>query len=76
LFEDKGPFRYHAIASNLERYRKRGDASENRIKDLKMGFGGEYMPCGTSSPRSRVREDSNTRNAAAPSKVCYQVHCE
>ncbi len=28
-------------------YCKRGDASENRIKDLKIGFGMEYMPCGT-----------------------------
>jgi hypothetical protein len=26
---------------------KRGDARENRIKDLKSGFGMEYMPCGT-----------------------------
>jgi hypothetical protein len=50
------PYRYHAIASNrpdenaaatMEWYSKRGDASENRIKDLKIGFGMEYMPCGT-----------------------------
>jgi hypothetical protein len=56
LFEDKSPYRYHAIASNrpnedaaatLEWYCKRGDASANRIKDLKIGFGMEYMPCGT-----------------------------
>lgn len=49
------PFRYHAIASNrtnetaaatMEWYAKRGDASENRIKDLKIGFGMERMPCG------------------------------
>ena len=55
LFEDKGPYRYHAIASNradedaattMEWYSKRGDASENRIKDIKIGFGMEYMPCG------------------------------
>jgi hypothetical protein len=26
---------------------QRGDASENRIKDLKVGFGMEYMPCGS-----------------------------
>lgn len=47
---------HHAIASNrenevaqatMEWYRKRGDASENRIKDLMIGFGREYMPCGT-----------------------------
>jgi hypothetical protein len=31
----------------MEWYSKRGDASENRIKDLKIGFGMEYMPCGT-----------------------------
>jgi hypothetical protein len=56
LFEDKSPYRYHAIASNradedaaatMEWYCQRGDASENRIKDLKIGFGMEYMPCGT-----------------------------
>ncbi len=55
LFEDKGPYRYHAIASNradedaaatVEWYCKRGDASENRIKDIKIGFGMEHMPCG------------------------------
>jgi hypothetical protein len=27
-------------------YSKRGDSSENRIKDLKIGFGMERMPCG------------------------------
>ena len=56
LFEDKSPYRYHAIASNranedaaatMEWYSQRGDASENRIKDLKIGFGMEYMPCGS-----------------------------
>lgn len=56
LFEDKAPYRYHAIASNranedaaatMEWYARRGDASENRIKDLKIGFGMEYMPCGS-----------------------------
>jgi len=55
LFEDNLPYRYHAIASNrpnedaaatMEWYSQRGDASENRIKDLKVGFGMEYMPCG------------------------------
>jgi CRP-like cAMP-binding protein len=44
LFEEKSPYRYHAIASNranedaaatMEWYSRRGDASENRIKDLK-----------------------------------------
>jgi hypothetical protein len=56
LFEDKSPYRYHAIASNrtnedaaatMERYWRRGDASENRINDLKIGFDMEYMPCGS-----------------------------
>ena len=56
LFEDRSPYRYHAIASNranedaaatMEWYSQRGDASENRIKDLKVGFGMEYMPCGS-----------------------------
>ena len=55
LFEEKSPYRYHAVASNhanedaavtMEWYSKRGDA-EYRIKDLKIGFGMEYMPCGT-----------------------------
>jgi hypothetical protein len=31
----------------MEWYSQRGDASENRIKDLKVGFGMEYMPCGS-----------------------------
>ncbi len=57
LFEEsQGGYRYHAIASNRvgetaaetqQWYSKRGDASENRIKELKTGFGMEYMPCGT-----------------------------
>jgi len=28
-------------------YNQRGEASENRIKELKTGFSMEYMPCGT-----------------------------
>ncbi len=28
-------------------YNQRGEASENRIKELKTGFNMEYMPCGT-----------------------------
>ena len=55
LFEEKSPYRYHAVASNhanedaavtMEWYSKRGDA-EYRIKDLKIGFGMEYVPCGS-----------------------------
>jgi hypothetical protein len=55
LFEQGSPWRYHAIASNREDedaaatmiwYSKRGDTSENRIKELKIGFGMESMPCG------------------------------
>jgi hypothetical protein len=46
--------RYKVIASNREEtaeetvawYNRRGDASENRIKELKIGFGVERMPCG------------------------------
>lgn len=47
--------RYKAIASNragesaeatVAFYNQRGDASENRIKELKIGFGMERMPCG------------------------------
>ena len=56
LFGDHASYRYHAIASNrsdedaqatMEWYSRRGDDSENRIKDLKIGFGMEYMPCGS-----------------------------
>jgi hypothetical protein len=46
--------RYTVIASNREEsaeatvawYNRRGDASENRIKEVKIGFGMERMPCG------------------------------
>lgn len=52
LFEDKP--RYHVIASNrvesteatLVWYRQRGEVSENGIKELKIGFGMERLPCG------------------------------
>jgi len=45
---------YTAIASNrvdsaeaaMDWYHKRGECSENRIKELKIGFGMERMPCG------------------------------
>jgi hypothetical protein len=47
--------RYFIIATNIKGdtekiikwYNQRGQASENRIKELKIGFGMEYMPCGT-----------------------------
>ena len=47
--------RYVLVATNIDGkagsivswYNKRGDASENRIKELKIGFSMEYMPCGT-----------------------------
>ena len=46
--------RYKVIASNREEtaeetvawYNQRGEASENRIKELKIGLGMERMPCG------------------------------
>ena len=52
LFDDQP--RYHVIASNrvettaatLLWYRQRGEVSENGIKELKIGFGLERMPCG------------------------------
>lgn len=52
LFDDAP--RYHVIASNrvestedtLIWYRQRGEVSENGIKELKLGFGMERMPCG------------------------------
>lgn len=47
--------RYVLIATNIKGkpesivrwYNQRGEASENRIKELKNGFSMEYMPCGT-----------------------------
>ena len=52
LFENRP--HYHVIASNrvestedtLVWYRQRGEVSENGIKELKLGFGMERMPCG------------------------------
>jgi hypothetical protein len=52
LFDDSP--KYHVIASNrvesteatLVWYRQRGEVSENGIKELKIGFGMERMPCG------------------------------
>lgn len=52
LFDDTP--KYHVIASNriesaeatLVWYRQRGETSENGIKELKIGFGMERMPCG------------------------------
>ena len=52
LFDDQP--RYHVIASNRQEsaedtfvwYRQRGEVSENGIKELKIGFGMERMPCG------------------------------
>lgn len=49
--------RYKAIATNLKGsakeimhwYNQRGETSENRIKDLKIGFGMERLPCGQTS---------------------------
>jgi len=46
--------KYTAIATNrtedveqiVQWYNQRGECSENRIKDLKIGFGMERMPCG------------------------------
>lgn len=52
LFDDAP--KHHVIASNraestedtLVWYRQRGEVSENGIKELKIGFGMERMPCG------------------------------
>jgi hypothetical protein len=56
LLESEHP-RYHVIASNragtaaevLIWYRQRGECSENGIKELKIGFGMEHLPCGQES---------------------------
>jgi len=52
LFDDAP--KYHVIVSNRVKstadtliwYRQRGETSENGIKELKIGFGMERMPCG------------------------------
>lgn len=52
---DQAKDRYTVIATNksgpiinvIKWYNRRGDSSENRIKDLKIGFGMERMPCGS-----------------------------
>jgi len=52
--EEKMVERYTVIASNREEtaqatvawYNRRGETSENRIKELKLGFGMERLPCG------------------------------
>lgn len=55
LFDANVPrYRHTVVASNrsesaaeiLEWYAQRGETSENRIKELKPGFGMERMPCG------------------------------
>lgn len=55
LFEETGEKeRYTVIATNrteeteqvVQWYNQRGQCSENRIKELKIGFGMERMPCG------------------------------
>jgi hypothetical protein len=52
--ETDAPIKYKVIATNREEgpeyvlnwYNKRGHYSENKIKELKIGFGMERMPCG------------------------------
>jgi hypothetical protein len=52
--EEEASEKYTAIASNRDGsaeevvrwYNQRGECSENRIKELKIGFGMERMPCG------------------------------
>jgi hypothetical protein len=51
---EESPQRYTVIATNrwesaeevVKWYNQRGECSENRIKELKIGFGMERMPCG------------------------------
>jgi len=52
--QEENKRRYTAIAANrtevaevvMDWYHQRGECSENRIKELKIGFGMERMPCG------------------------------
>jgi len=53
--EDEDVYFYHAIASNKTEtaadvkdwYCQRGETSENKIKELKLGIGMDRMPCGS-----------------------------
>ena len=57
----KGRYAYRALAANLDLqtnwdehkvvhfYNQRGEASENRIKELRSDFGGAQLPCGNFS---------------------------
>ena len=51
----RGPYKYRAIATNLDDlsdpevvhfYNQRGEASENRIKELRSDFAAARLPCG------------------------------
>jgi hypothetical protein len=52
--EEEASLKYTVIATNRTEsaenivtwYNQRGECSENRIKELKVGFGMERMPCG------------------------------
>jgi hypothetical protein len=52
--EEEVGLKYKVVATNkeesgkavIEWYNQRGECSENRIKELKIGFGMERMPCG------------------------------
>lgn len=54
LFDEESSEKYTVIATNrgdsaeevVQWYNQRGQCSENRIKELKIGFGMERMPCG------------------------------
>ena len=58
--KDDMRLRYTVIATNINGsaeevlmwYNQRGNTSENRIKDLKIGFGMERMPCGQTQANS------------------------
>jgi len=51
LFEDRPcriatPWSSAIVTATMAWYCQRGEASENRIKELKIGYGMERMPCG------------------------------
>jgi hypothetical protein len=75
LFDDAP--KYPEIASNrvesaadiLIWYRQRGEVSENGIKELKIGFGMERMPCGQFSANAASSPLASSRTASTSAAI-------
>ncbi len=76
---EEAPLRYKAIASNRDEsaeetvawYNRRGETSENRLKELKLGFAMERMPRGDRSASPPWRNCSPAFRASPP---CCILH--